>query len=74
MHLASLQLTTSPCSHPAGFSAEQLASTLWALANLNYIPGSPLLEAAATALLSNLALCAPKQAAQVRGMPPWFFM
>lgn len=37
---------------------------LWALANLNYIPGTPLLEAAGNALLANLALCAPKQAAQ----------
>jgi hypothetical protein len=39
---------------------------LWALANLHYIPGTPLLEAAGNALLTNLALCAPKQAAQVR--------
>jgi hypothetical protein len=37
---------------------------LWALANLNHIPGTPLLEACGNALLANLALCAPKQAAQ----------
>lgn len=53
-------------THKTGFSAEQLSSLLWSLASLNYIPGTPLLEAAAAALLANLALCAPQQAAQVR--------
>jgi hypothetical protein len=56
---------TNPTLHTTGFTAEQLANMLWALANLNYIPGTPLLEAAGNALLTNLALCAPKQAAQV---------
>jgi hypothetical protein len=37
---------------------------LWSLASLSYIPGTPLLEGAAAALLGSLALVAPKQAAQ----------
>jgi hypothetical protein len=58
-------LSTTLPSFALGFTAEQLANMLWALATLNYIPGTPLLETAANTLLANLALCAPRQAAQV---------
>jgi hypothetical protein len=66
--VALLDILANQClARLAGFTVEQLASTLWALAALTYIPGTPLLEAAAAAMLANLALCAPKQAAQVCG-------
>lgn len=45
--------------------ADQLCSMLWGFASLGYIPATPLLEAAAGAILRNLALFNPKHAAEV---------
>jgi hypothetical protein len=55
--LASQCLTKLP-----GFTAEQLATSLWAMATLGYVPGTPLLEAAAGALGRNLSLFTPRYA------------
>ena len=52
------------CLHKLqGFTAEQLANTLWGFATLGYIPGTPLLEAASGTMLKLLALFTPKLAA-----------
>jgi hypothetical protein len=53
--LASQCLTKLP-----GFTAEQLATSLWAMATLGYVPGTPLLEAAAGALGRNLSIFTPR--------------
>lgn len=44
----------------AGFTAEQLATSLWAMATLGYVPGTPLLDAAAAALGRNLSMFSPR--------------
>ena len=59
-----LDLMANQCLHKLqGFTAEQLANTLWGFATLGYIPGTPLLEAASGTMLKLLALFTPKLAA-----------
>jgi hypothetical protein len=56
-----LDALASQClSKLPGFTAEQLATSLWAMATLGYVPGTPLLEAAAGALGRNLPIFTPR--------------
>lgn len=46
------------------FTADQLSSMMWSMATLGYVPGTPLLEAAAAALSRNAGLLSAKCASQ----------